>query len=382
MPPRPWLASAIGAAVAATVLWVTPGEVLVVGAPLTMGVPIAASATVPTRSDPPLSSLVLPESQSGYTVVPSGPTNGTLTPTEFASQSSSPRQASEDFKSLATEPGFAAFIRLWTDSDEPGPEANDVALLLFRIPRIKNAEAFAVGLRTPFEDPTGSTPFVIPGVPGAHGYSVEVSSPVYAVEQIVVFRAGEYVVMAQLASSAFASSPAVLSPSQAIVTSERQYDALRKGDPRGTSGRRAPPLLPNAISAPSGAYAPPGLVALALVVLAVGCTVAVHRRRRSRSGTAPSTAVDPWGPNGIFESFAGAVPDDGCASGRLRAVPADPPGPVSPSSSPGLPNPPSPRAPVAPWPSPQTVPTLVVRVPAEVPDDDRGAPTPPSSAIP
>ena len=63
-----------------------------------------------------------------------------------------------------------------------------MAALLFRIPKHGRRGNFAAGLRAPFAGAAGSDPFDVPSIPGAHGYSVQIASPVRAVEQIVVFR--------------------------------------------------------------------------------------------------------------------------------------------------------------------------------------------------
>ena len=177
---------------------------------------------------PPLQSLMITQPLPGYTVAPAGPTDGPLTPAEFASQSTSPQRAEKQFDDLAAEPDFGAFIRLWTDGTGPGQGANDVAVLLFRIPRLRDAESFAAGLGAPF---AGSDPFDVPSIPGARGYSVNIASPVRAVEQIVVFRAGQYVAMTELASSSAASNTAALTASQAVAVSFQQYGSVRHGDP-------------------------------------------------------------------------------------------------------------------------------------------------------
>ena len=90
------------------------------------------------------------------------------------------------------------------------------------------AEGFEAGLRHRSPAPS---PFDVPSIPGAHGYTVDIASPVRAVEQIVVFRAGQYVAMTELASSTSASNPATLTPSQAVSVSYQQYGSIRHGDP-------------------------------------------------------------------------------------------------------------------------------------------------------
>ena len=89
--------------------------------------------------------------------------------------------------------------------------------------------AFELSLRTPFGGSVDSSSYVVSSIPGAHAYSVQIDSPVHAAEQVVVFRAGEYVAMIELASSLSASNPTVLTPSQAIAVSVGQYWTLGKG---------------------------------------------------------------------------------------------------------------------------------------------------------
>ena len=56
-----------------------------------------------------------------------------------------------------------------------------------------------------------------------------------AIEQVVVFRAGRYVSMVQLASATSTSNPAALSRSQAITVSFQQYQLLHLLDPAGAT---------------------------------------------------------------------------------------------------------------------------------------------------
>ena len=260
----------------------------------------------------------------GYTAAPPGPTNGPLTPAEFASQSTSPQQAEAQFDALAAEPGFGAFIRLWTDRTGAGKGANDVAVLLFRIPRRQDAEGFEAGLRAPF---AGSEPFDVPSIPGAHGYTVDIASPVRAVEQIVVFRAGQYVAMTELASSTSASNPATLTPSQAVSVSYQQYGSIRHGDPvRSTDVRR--PATRQATTATAAASVTPALVAevaalVALAALAMWLFAFRPLRRRRLSSAVPG----PWDRGGLFDMFGATIPDQPSEAGHARRVPELPTGP-------------------------------------------------------
>jgi hypothetical protein len=204
-----------------------------------------------------------------------------------------------------------------------------MAVLLFRIPDVDEAQAFAVGLRTPFGASADSTSFLVPSIPGARGYSVQIASPVHAVEQIVVFRAGGYVAMTQLASSVSASNLAPLTPSQAIAMSYEQFVALRHGDPLGSSGHPASSARPPTRVAASESAIPLTIGAI-VVILLVGSALALLSRRRRRAVPAPPVPVDPWGQGGVFEAFGAIVPDHrGAGDG------ADPPTPhvISPGAT-------------------------------------------------
>ena len=271
----------------------------------------AAAATDRTVAPvvPPLESTVLTAPMPGFVVAPAGPTNGPLTATEFASQSSDPQQAEEQFAALSAQPGFGSFIRLWTDRGGSGSGANDLAVLLFRIPGVTEPSAFANGLAAAFHGSKGTTPFTVPSIPGAQGYSIQVSSPVAATEQVVVFQAGHYVSMIQLASATSASNPTPLTTSQAITVGYEQFQLLRQVDPGGTVPTPTsvvPPYvapLPGPIKHRVGSVGGPrseawplvALIAMVVLVLAVAGSLLVVNRRRSRE--------DPWGPDGIFAAF-------------------------------------------------------------------------------
>jgi hypothetical protein len=276
----------------------------------------AGAATTPTV--PPLQSLMIAQPLPGYTVAPTGPTNGPLTATEFGSQSTTPQRAEEQFDALAAAPDFGAFIRLWTDGSGPGQGANDVAVLLFRIPRIRDAESFAAGLAAPF---AGSDPFDVPSIPGARGYSVDIASPVRAVEQIVVFRAGQYVSMTELASSTSAANTTALTPSQAVAVSFQQYGSVLYGDPgRSTDARPGPARKVTA--GPPGPGVTPAIVlgVMALVVLVAGSlwVIAVRPRRQRRL---PWPVAGPWEPGGLFDVWGATIPVPATDSDHARPVP-------------------------------------------------------------
>lgn len=301
---------------------------LAVAVPMSAGRTTAGAADAAGPADtatvPPLQSLMISQPLPGYTVAPTGPTDGPLTPTEFGSQSTSPQRAEEQFDALAAEPDFGAFIRLWTDGTGPGEGANDVAVLLFRIPRLGDAESFAAGLAAPF---AGSDPFDVPSIPGAHGYSVHIATPVRAVEQIVVFRAGRYVVMTELASASSASNPGALTPSEAISVSYLQYQAIRTGDPRGSSDVTPVPAAPKPTTPAGGGISAWVVVLVVLVVAVGGLAVLATRRHRRPASLSDRVGADPWGPGGVFEAFGAVIPGDVNGSDQrhpVRDVDADP----------------------------------------------------------
>lgn len=263
--------------------------------------------------------MVMTEPLPGLTAVPAGSTNGPLTATEFASQSADRRQAEGQFAALASQPGFGAYIRLWTDRGGPGNGANDLAILIFHIPDLAQAGAFTSGLLAPFDDSHGAHPFPVPGITGARGFSIPVTTPVDATEQVLVFRAGHYVSMLQLASTTSAANPTPLTSSQAITAGFQQYALLHAGDPTGSApaapSTGVPSTTPAASGAPTPAPASNGswvTAALAAVaVLALAAAVAVLIVRRRRSGSAVGSTDDPWGPDGIFAAFGAIDPRPG-----------------------------------------------------------------------
>ena len=298
----------------------------------------SAGALTTTPAPPvPLDSMVVAQPLPDFTAAPAGTTNGPLTVSEFASQSSDPAQAEQQFNALAAKPGFGAYIRLWTDRGGPGAGANDLAVLLFRIDDDATARAFAAGLNQPFEGAPGSTPFAVPSVPGARGYSVAVKAPVPAIEQVVVFRAGRYVSMIELASTSAATNPAPLTPAQAVAVSYSQLGQLRAGDPVNAAAATATSprstVVPTTTAAPSasGASAAPMIEALVAAVIVSGLVVVLVLWRRRRQGAASEPAlaaadapVDPWAPGGVFAEFAGegAMPEDTALA--EECVPAEP----------------------------------------------------------
>jgi hypothetical protein len=308
MPTRQRLPPAIGAAAnnAARATAVAAVSVLALASVTN---PRAGASEPAATQYPPLGSLVVSHPIPGYKVAPYGPSNGPLTGSEYASQSSAPQLAQNQFSALATQTGFGAAIRLWSNRSGPDPGANDVAVLLFRIPDVTDAKAFEVSLRTPFSGSVDSSSYVISSIPGAQGYSVQTNSPVHAVEQVVVFRAGEYVAMVELASSLSGSNPTILTPSQAVAVGVGQYWTLGKGDPVGSRVQPAPANSQATVAAPSGRGRVPVLVSAVAVAALIGGAAAVLLRRRRRPVASQPAGIDPWGPGRLFESFGATVPD-------------------------------------------------------------------------
>lgn len=276
------------------------------------GVALAGPVGNAGASSPPLESVVLSQPLPGFVAALAGPTNGSLTATEFASQSADPQQATSQFAALASQSGFGAYIRLWTDREGSGAGANDLAVLLFRIPDVADARAFATGLRDPFETSRAIESFAVPSVPGARGYSVQVATPLHATEQVVVFGAGHYVSMIQLASTASSSNPTPLTSAQAITVTYQQYRLLRQGDPAGAAPTSAHPrpaatTAPTVVSA-SGGFSPVLLVVILVLVLLAVAVGVISVRRRRRTAKAVRPAVDPWGADGIFAAIGAADP--------------------------------------------------------------------------
>jgi hypothetical protein len=299
------------------------------GPPTTTGPSPVTSSPASTGAPPSgLDPLVITQPLPGFAAAPAGPTNGALTATEFASQSSDPAQARQQFDALAAAPGFAAAIRLWTDRGGPGAGANDVAILLFRISDRTAATPFLDGLAMPFSGVTGSTPFAVPSIPGARGYSVVVTSPVPAVEQVVVFRAGRYVTLVELASTSAATNPAPLSPAQAVAVGFLQLSQLRGVDPVGSVDPPAAATAPKASPATAGATSTLGgpsattvvsviLVAMIIGLIALLCLSLRRRTRPPAVDVGSRRGVDPWAPGGVFAEFADLTGDGEEAGGPL-----------------------------------------------------------------
>ncbi|HEX3839805.1 MAG TPA: DUF2510 domain-containing protein [Acidimicrobiales bacterium] len=261
-----------------------------------LGAPAAGAAGGPTTTSyPPIATVMIQSPLPNFTVGAPGPTNGPLTAAELGALSTNPQQAESQFNRLATQKGFGAYLRLWTDANGPGKGANDIVVTLYRIPNLPDAASFASGSQQPYQQPGAATSFSVPSIPGAHGYTVSISSPSQVTEQVVLFRTGPYVAIVQLASSVAATNPASLNPSDAISVSFQQYTAALHAAGTPTSG--TPSGTPS--TAKSGSLLPPvlaiigGLVVLAAVAwLAAGPPRERRRRRRAIGLGVPRVSHD------------------------------------------------------------------------------------------
>jgi Protein of unknown function (DUF2510) len=243
----------------------------------------------------------------GFTAAIAGPTNGPLTSSEFAAQSSDPQQAETQFNTLESQPGFGAFLRLWTDVHGPGLGANDIVDTLFRIPNSSTAETMFAGFYRPYDQAPNASGFAVPSIPGAVGYTLSMASPAPVREQIVIFRSGQYVAIVQLASSTAAANPSPLTPSDAIAVGYRQLVAVRHASQIAATG----PHPPGTMSHPDGGGSMEIALAAIGSVIVVAAIVWLIGPRRSRRRPIPSapTALDPWGPGGIFDTMGAIAPD-------------------------------------------------------------------------
>ena len=254
----------------------------------------APPATLTTTNYPAIGSVVILSPLPNFTAAAPGPTNGALTAAELGALSSDPQKAEGQFNVLAKQAGFGAYLRLWTDANGPGKGANDIVITLYRIPNSQDADSFASGSQKPYQQPGAASSFAVPSIPGAHGYTVSITSPTQVTEQVVLFKSDPYVAIVQLASSVATSNPAALNPSDAITVSFQQYTAIRHS--LGTPTAGAPSGTASAASKP-GSIVPTVLAVIgALVVLAVIAWIAAgpprDRRRRRRAGLfAPSHEV-------------------------------------------------------------------------------------------
>jgi hypothetical protein len=248
------------------------------------------SAVLTATTYPSMGSVVIPNPLPNFTAAAPGPTNGALTATELGALSSNPQVAEGQFNVLAKQAGFGAYLRLWTDANGPGKGANDIVITLYRIPNSQDADSFASGSQNPYQQPGAASSFSVPSIPGAHGYTVSITSPTQVTEQVVLFKSDPYVAIVQLASSVAITNPAPLNPSDAITVSYQQYTAIRHflGTPAGAPSGAA------TATAKSGSVLPTVLAVIAgLVVLAAVAWIAAgppreRRRRRRTAMFAPS----------------------------------------------------------------------------------------------
>jgi len=264
---------------------------MMVACPVSAAATFAPPAILTATTYPPIGSIVILGPLPNFTATAPGPTNGALTAAELGALSSDPQKAEAQFNVLAQEAGFGAYLRLWTDTNGPGKGANDIVITLYRIPNSQDAASFASGSQQPYQQPGAASSFSVPSIPGAHGYTVSISSPSQVTEQVVLFKSGPYVAIVQLASSVASSNPAPLNPSDAITVSFQQYNAIRHSLRNQTAGARSS----GTASAPSkhGSAVPTVLAVIGgLVVLAAiaWITAGPPRNRRRRRRVAVFTA--------------------------------------------------------------------------------------------
>jgi len=267
--------------------------------------------TTPSGSD--LGALIVDPGLPGFTAAAPGPTNGPLTAETFAAQSSDPTQAEAAFGALAARPGFGAAIRLWSDTGGPGQAENDLVVLLFRIGDPAAAQNFAAGLVAPYRTPGTAVPFDVPSIPGATGYTVTVTQPVAALEQVVVFATGPYVAAVQAASSAAPSNTARFSPAQVIDVAFIQSGSLEHAMPPAPSRpslthRKPRRATPTTVHTPAGDRAAilAGIITALVLMAGVAGWIIGRRRRGSRRTMVPQ---DPWGPSGVLDVFGSLAGD-------------------------------------------------------------------------
>ena len=321
-------------------LSILPLAALALAEPLTTWSTPAVAADI---GGPALGSLVVGPRLAGFTSAPSGPTNGPLSATEFASQSADPPAASARFSAVASLPGFGAFIRLWSDVHGPDHGANDIAVLLFRIPGAAETRSFFSTIGTPFGGPVTTTAFTVPDVPGARGYSARVTAPSAASEQVVVLDYGEYVAMIQQASTIGPSNPTPLTSADAVAMAQAERSTLAAAGPGPAGAPSGGPPEQALVGARSPAWV---LVAFIVILEFAAVAGLLFRRRSGRTGSGrlvpAGGGTDPWGPDGILALFGGRDPADfghfatvggGDAGGSVRlharsvpaTVPAVPP---------------------------------------------------------
>ncbi len=271
----------------------------------------STSSTTPPGSE--LGALIVDPGLPGFTAAAPGATNGPLTAETFAAQSSDPTQAEAAFGALAARPGFGAAIRLWSDTGGPGQGENDLVVLLFRIGDPAAAQNFAAGLVAPYRTPGTAVPFDVPSIAGATGYTVTVTQPVAALEQVVVFATGPYVAAVQAASSAAPSNTARLSPTQVIDVAFLESVSLQHATPPTPAPlplthrkpRRATPTTERSRADNSTTVLVGIVIALVLVAGVAGWVISRRRRGSWRTTVSP----DPWGPSGVLHVFGSPAGD-------------------------------------------------------------------------
>jgi hypothetical protein len=258
-------------------------SLLAVTSPLTAGAVTSTTTTVPVV--PPIESLVLTTPLPGFTVNSPGPTNGPLTAPAVAQFSNDPTVATQQFDVAASQPGFAAYQRVWTDVHGPGQGANVIADLLFRIPSPAAAVEFTIGLRQQLATTAGATSFAVPSIAGATGTTSVTNGPggVPVTEHNVVFRTGGYVAEVQLASASASINPTPFTPAQAVAVAYEQYQLVVGVPASVTPVHVASPHT--AASASDGSSNGP-VIAVVIVVVLVVLIVLLLLARRRRNGNA------------------------------------------------------------------------------------------------
>lgn len=271
-----------------------------------------ASAVTSVESYPPIGRVVIAHPLPQFRPDHAGPNNGPLAERSFAAQAPDLARANAQFRQLAREPGFAAYLRVWTDSRAQSEGANDVVISLYLIPDLSLASAFAADTRAPLRS-THTATFRVPLIPRARGFTLEVSSPIHAIEQFVVFRVNGYVAIIQLAS-AQAGNQASLSSADAVRVADEQYGAIRKA-----TRADALPLASKGGTGIGGAMLVAVLCGVALVSSVLGFRE-YQRRQARRTGLDPGGSPLP-GPVPVLPGPAPVpVPDHGVRIGESRTV--------------------------------------------------------------
>lgn len=285
-------------------------------------------AILMAKSYPAIESVVVQHPLANFTAAVPGPSNGPLTASELGALSSDPQQAEDRFNALARQQGFGAYLRLWTDILGPGEGANDIVVTLYRIPNSSDAASFASGSQQPYQQSGAASSFSVPGIPGAHGYTISITSPARATEQVVLFRSGPYVAIVQLASSTAANNSVALNPSDAIVVSFQQYVATQHSlgvDPTGSPPTASTSNSHHGIGLPTVSAIVGGSVALASIGwLATGRRRNRRLRRRTSSDAVPRetdrvvTTMGRAGPNYTIRPIRGPMVEADADESKLE----------------------------------------------------------------